>query len=95
MWAYAIVKEIKNVRFAFDIREKGDPPPVGTQFIKCHMIFNVKMEDLWWKSRMVSGIHMNKTPPTITYARAVSRETVRIALTMTALHDLSVKTAEK
>ena len=33
-------------------------------------------------------------PPTLTYASVVSRDTVRIALTMAALNDLSVKTAD-
>ena len=57
------------------------------------MIFDVKMEDLRRKVRMVAGGDMNNTPPTIMYASAVSRETVRIAFTMVALHDLSVRTA--
>ena len=39
----AIVKEICSVRVAFGIRGKGDTPPPGHQFIKCHIIFNVKM----------------------------------------------------
>ena len=94
LWVDAITKEMKNVRVAFDIREKGDSPPVGHQFIKCHMIFDVKMEDLRRKARMVAGGHMTDVPPTITYASVVSRETVRIALMMAALHDLNVKTAD-
>ena len=94
LWADAIAKEMRNVRIAFDIREKGASPPVGHQFIKCHMIFDVKMEDLRRKARMVAGGHMTDVPPTITYASVVSRETVRIALTMAALHDLNVKTAD-
>ena len=94
LWADAITKEMKNVRVAFNIGEKGDSPPVGHQFIKCHMIFDVKMEDLRRKARMVAGGHMTDVPPTITYASVVSRETVRIALMMAALHDLNVKTAD-
>ena len=49
LWSDAITKEMKNVRVAFNIGEEGDSPPVGHQFIKCHMIFDVKMEDLWRK----------------------------------------------
>ena len=94
LWADAITKEMKNVRVAFNIGEKGDSSPVGHQFIKCHMIFDVKMEDLRRKARMVAGGHMTDVPPTITYASVVSRETVRIALMMAALHDLNVKTAD-
>ena len=58
------------------------------------MIFDVNIEDLPRKESMVSGGHMNDTPPIITYANVVSCETVRIALKIAALHDMSVKTAE-
>ncbi len=34
---------------------------------------------------------MTEAPPTITYASILSRETVRLALTITALNDLEVK----
>ena len=94
LWADSIASYMKNVRVAFNIQEKGDPPPVGHKFIKYHMIFNVKMEYLWRKARMVAGGHMNYTPLTITYDSVVYRETVRIALTMAELHDLIVKTAD-
>jgi Reverse transcriptase (RNA-dependent DNA polymerase) len=43
---------------------------------------------------MVAGGHMTKAPATLTYASAVSRESVRIALTLAALNDLEVKTAD-
>ena len=33
-WADAIAKETKNARVDSEIREKGDPPPVGHKFIK-------------------------------------------------------------
>ena len=51
------------------------------------------MEDLQRKAGMVAGGHITDTPPTITYASVVSRETVSIFLMVEALHDLSVKTA--
>ena len=54
------------------------------------MIFDVKIEDLRWKARMVAGGHMTNTPKTITYASVVSCEMVR----MSALHDLSVQTLD-
>ena len=87
-------KEIKNVRVAFKIQEKGETLPVGHQLTKCHMIFDVKMEDLRRKLSMVDGGHMTNTPPTITYDSVMSYETVRITLTMAALYDPSVKTAD-
>ena len=43
---------------------------------------------------MVPGGHITDTPLNITYASAVSREMVRMALKMAALHNLSVKTAD-
>eukprot|EP00804_Cyclotella_cryptica_P009101 CCRYP_003177-RA/>CCRYP_003177-RA protein AED:0.23 eAED:0.23 QI:0/0/0/1/1/1/2/0/629 len=45
LWADAIAKEMKNVRVAFKILENGEKTPPGFQFIRCHMIFDIKMED--------------------------------------------------
>ena len=55
------------------------------------MIFDVKMEDFRHKVRLVAGGHRTEAPATITYASVVSRETVRLALTIAALNDLEVK----
>ena len=94
-WADAIAKEMKNVRVAFKILENGEKVPIGYQFINTHMIFDIKMEDFRRKARLVAGGHMTKdVPPTITYASVVSRDTVRIALTIAALNGLDVKTAD-
>ena len=49
------------------------------------------MEDFRHKAKLVIGGHMTEAPATITYASVVSRETVRIALTITSLNDLEVK----
>ena len=62
--------------------------------MKCHMIFDVKMEDFRRKARLVAGGHMTKAPATLTYASVVSRETVRIALTVAALNDIDVWAAD-
>ena len=40
---------------------------------------------------MVAGGHMTEAPAVLTYSSVVSRETVRIALTLAALNDLEVK----
>ena len=58
------------------------------------MVFDIKMEDFCRKACLVVGGHMNHTPDTITYFSVVTRETVCIALTMEALHDLEVKAAD-
>jgi hypothetical protein len=53
------------------------------------------MEDFRRKARLVAGGHMTDTPTTNTYASVVSRELVRIALTLAAfLNNLEVKTAD-
>ncbi len=46
LWADAIAKEMKEVRIAFNILPDGHSAPIGYQKIPCHMIFDVKMEDL-------------------------------------------------
>jgi hypothetical protein len=58
------------------------------------MIFYVKMEDSRQKARLVAGGHQTKAPATITYASVVSRETVRLALTIASLNDLEVKVGD-
>ncbi len=63
MWADAIAKAMKNVGVAFNIIEDGSQPPIRNQFIKCHMIFDlkwkiaifdIKMKDSNWKRRLVA-----------------------------------------
>jgi hypothetical protein len=93
LWAKAIDKEMRNVRVAFKILSDGQDAPATYQFIRCHGIFDVKMDSFQRKYRMVAGGHMTKAPP-LTYASVVSRESVRIALTLAALNDLEVKTAD-
>jgi hypothetical protein len=93
-WVDAIAKEMKNVRVAFKILEEDEKPPPGFQFVRCHMIFYIKMEDFRRKARLVAGGHMTDVPPTITYSSVVGREAVCIALTLAALNDLEVKVAD-
>ena len=72
----------------------GVAPPSDHQYMKCHMIFDVKMEDFRRKARLVAGGHMTKAPATLTYASVVSRETVRIALLMAALNEVDIWAAD-
>ena len=90
-WADAIAKEMKNVKVAFKPLDADEFVPRDHQFVRCHMIFDVKMEDFRRKARFVAGGHMTKAPSSMTYASVVSRETVRIALTIAALNALEVK----
>jgi hypothetical protein len=67
--------------------------PPGHTFVKCHIIFDVKM-DLTRKSRYVAGGHMTKPPPSVTHASVVSRESVRIILILAALNGLEVLSSD-
>ena len=99
-WRDAIAKEMKNVRVAFDIFQDGDRKiPPGYQHMKCHMVFDVKMSigkegDHVRKAWLVAGGHTVNTPSVLTYASVVSRDTVRIALTLAALNGLEVKAGD-
>ena len=94
LWQDAIAKEMKNVRVAFDIKEGEERAPIGYQEIRCHGIFDRKMDGFTRKFRMVAGGHTAEAPKTLTYASVMSRESVRIVLTMAALNDLEVKAAD-
>jgi hypothetical protein len=76
LWTDAVAKEMKNIRVAFDITEGDAQAPVRCQEIRCHGIFDVKMDDFAQKCRMVSGSHTTKAPKTLTFVSVVSRESV-------------------
>ena len=81
-----------DVRVVFKTLNEGDQPPPGYQYMQCHMIFEIKLDGFRRKARLVgSGCMVKDTPAVVPYASVVSRETVRIELTITALNDLEVK----
>ena len=41
----AISQEMDNVRVAFKVLPDGKKAPIGSQFVQCHMVFDLKMED--------------------------------------------------
>ena len=92
LWWDAICKEMRNVRPAFVAFEgTKDQLPICYQFMKCHMIFDVKIwENCRRKARLVAWGHTTETPTTLTYSSVVSRDSIRIALTIAALNDLQV-----
>ena len=91
LWWDAICKEMKNIRIAFEEYDGDIGQLKGYQHIPCHMIFDIKMgENFRRKARMVAGGHKTSTPTTLTYSSVVSRDSVRIDLTMAALNGLSV-----
>ena len=92
LWWDAICKEMKNVRIAFKVFE-GEEKYIlpGFQEVKCHMIFDIKMgEKSRCKAQMVAGGHTTEAPSSITYSSVVSRDSVRIALTIAALNNIDV-----
>ena len=94
LWADAIAKERKDVSPALKKLESGDIVSIRYQQVNCHIIFDVKMKDFRHKARLATGGHVTEPPDTITYAGVVSREIVRIAITLPALNDLPVKLAD-
>ena len=94
LWAHAIKKEMANVGVAFSPSEEKNPhklEKLGYQWINCHMIFDVKLgENFRHKARLVAGGHMTDILALMTYSSVVSRDSVRICLTLAALNDLKV-----
>ncbi|KAL7485124.1 hypothetical protein ACHAW6_015142 [Cyclotella cf. meneghiniana] len=81
---------MKNVCVAFKVPQEGAVLPADHQYMQCHMIFDVKMEDFHHKARLVSGEHLTNTPAMLTHAIIVSRETVRIGLLLAALNNVDI-----
>jgi len=69
--------------------ENDQAVPVGYKWIKCHLIFDVKM-DFMRKARYVAGGHMTDPPSSITYSSVVSRDSVRIAFMIAALNEIDI-----
>ena len=63
----------------------------GTKFIRCTMIFDLKLEDFRCKALLVARGHMTATPATMTYVSVVSCESASIALRLADLKKLEVK----
>jgi Reverse transcriptase (RNA-dependent DNA polymerase) len=89
LWYDAIMKEMKNVRIAFEIVPTGEKPPPGYQFVGLMMVFDIKM-DFTRKARLVARGDQTDTPLTLIYSSVVSRESVRIAFLIAALNDIDL-----
>ena len=83
------MKEMKNVRVAFDIKERNTKPPPGYKHVGLMMVFDIKM-DFTRKARLCARGDQTEPPVTLTYASVVSRESVRLAFLVAALNDLEV-----
>ena len=92
LWTDSIIQEMKNVRVAFE-RYDGSEKDLSKSHerIGMHLIFDVKMgENFQRKARLVADGHKTATTSAMTYSFVVSRDSVRICLTLAALNNLKV-----
>ena len=67
----------------------------GYSYCSTHMIFDIKMDGAFTrKARLVADGHKTKPPASITYSSVVSRDSVRIALTIASLNSLRVSACD-
>ena len=65
------------------------------QKINGHMVFDIKLdENFRWKARFVADGHKAETHTAINYSTVVSRDSVRICLTIAALNNLEILGAD-
>ncbi|KAI2500467.1 Reverse transcriptase (RNA-dependent DNA polymerase) [Fragilaria crotonensis] len=97
-WRKALSKEMGKVKVAWkpidnvspaQARSGQVPSLIGFQEIRCHIIFDIKM-DFTRKARFVAGGHTTDTPGSLTYSSVVSRDSVRLAFLIAGLNDLDV-----
>jgi hypothetical protein len=62
--------------------------------MKCHIVFDVKMEGLTREARYVACGHTTGIPKALTHASVVTRESVRISFLIAALNDLNIMVAD-
>ena len=92
LWWDDILHKVKKLRPAFKAYEgnKEDLLP-GYQHIKCHMIFDIKLvENFRKKERLVGEGHTTTAPSSITFSSVISRDSVRIDLTIAELNNLDI-----
>ena len=92
-WRDSVNKEMENLKVAFDIGPEGSRPPVNYNFATVHLLLNFRMT-LERKARWVKDGHKTPIPEWSTFAGVVSRESVRISFTDSALNDFPVCAAE-
>jgi Reverse transcriptase (RNA-dependent DNA polymerase) len=97
-WRKALGKEMAKVKVTWRAADGLSPEQaqtgketsmIGFQEIRCHLIFDVKM-DFTRMARFVAGGHTTDAPGLITYSSVVSRDSVRLAFLVAGLNDLDV-----
>jgi len=89
---------MKNVRIAFEKLEGVSEEKMrtgkvrsGYAFCLTHVIFNIKMNGAFTrKVRLVADGYKTRPPTSMTYSSIVSRDSVRIALTIASLNSLEL-----
>ena len=95
LWQDAVRKEMKTVRPAFEVHDGEERDLVGFTKITGHIIFMVKLgENFRRKARYVADGHKTDPPSTLTYASAVSRDSVRLFFLIAALNGLDVASCD-
>ena len=94
LWQDAIALEMEAVCVAFKVMNEGEEPPPRYQYMKCHLLFDIKLDGVWCKAHLVARGHMTEILAALTYASVVSRDSVCIALTIATLNDLQVKASD-
>ena len=93
---------MKNVRVAFEAwgevsldDTRRSQKLVGYQEIRCHLIFDIKMDGRFTrKACYVAGVHTTGSPSSITYSSLVSRYTIIIVFTLVDLNDVDIRAAD-
>lgn len=94
-WMDAIKLEMANVRVAFKEYDGDTSSLVGYIQITGHLVFDVKLgENFRRKARYCADGHKTGTPASVTYSTVVSRDSVRILLTVAAFNDLDILGAD-
>ena len=83
---------MKNVRPSFEEWEGTfDEIDIAYQKMICHLLFDIKIgENFCTKARFVAGGHTTDTYAYLTYTSVVTRNYIRITLSITALNDLNI-----
>ncbi len=98
LWEQSLKKEMAKASVAYvpvddctpeQVRKNQVPSLTAFTEIKCHIIFDVKM-DFSRKARFVAGGHMTDTPTSLTYSSVVSRDSVKLAFLIAALNGVDI-----
>ncbi len=75
------------------VLKNDEKVPPGYKYIELLTVFDIKM-DLTRKTRICARGDQTDTPPSVTYASVVTRESKRIGFVLASLNDLEVLTAD-